>query len=80
MREQRQRRRRRRGRGERTDNLAWRWSPEDDGVLPVVAVVEASVCYERKKKKLQRRERRWKEKRERVTVAFWWPVGGRNGG
>jgi hypothetical protein len=48
-------------------------------VLSVVAVVEAGVGYGRKKKKLQRREKRWKEKRERVVLAAWWPVGGRNG-
>jgi transposase len=53
---------------------------EDDGVLPVVAAVEAGVGYGRKKKKLQRREKCWKEKRERVAVASWWPVGGRKGG
>jgi len=69
------------GEGER-GQTTWRGGglPEDDDVLPVVAAVEAGVCYERKKKKLQRRERCWKEKRERVTVASWWPVGGRNGG
>ena len=49
---------------------------EDDGVLPVVAAVEAGVGYGRKKKRLQRREKGWKERRERVAVAAWWPVGG----
>jgi hypothetical protein len=48
-------------------------------VLPVVAAVEAGVGYVRKKKRLQRREKCWKEKRERVAAAAWWPVGGRNG-
>jgi hypothetical protein len=47
-------------------------------VLPVVAAVEAAVGYGRKKKKLQRREKCWKEKMERVAVTAWWPVGGRN--
>ena len=49
---------------------------EDDGVLPVVATVEAGVGYGRKKKRLQRIEKGWKERRERVAVAAWWPVGG----
>ena len=48
-------------------------------MLPVVAAVEAGVGYGRKKKKLQRREKRWKEKRERVAAAAWRAVGGRNG-
>ena len=39
---------------------------EDDGVLSVVAAVEAGVGYGRK--------------RERVAVASWWPIGGRKGG
>jgi hypothetical protein len=33
------------------------------------ATVEVGVGYERKKKRLQRREKGWKEKRERVAVA-----------
>ena len=45
---------------------------EDDGVLPLVAAMEASVGYGREKKRLQRREKGWKEKRERVAVAAWW--------
>jgi len=53
---------------------------EDDGVLQVVAAVEVGVGHGGKKKRLQRREKRWKEKREKVTVAVWWPVGERNGG
>jgi hypothetical protein len=30
---------------------------------------------EEEEKSLQRREKGWKEKRERVAVAAWWPVG-----
>jgi len=37
-------------------------------------------CYCAGRRSLQRRERPWKEKGKRVTVAFWWPVGGRNVG
>ena len=49
---------------------------EDDSVLPVVVAVEAGVGYGREKKKLQRREKGW---RETVAVAAWWPVGGCDG-
>ncbi|XP_073266436.1 uncharacterized protein [Populus alba] len=53
---------------------------EDDGVQLVVAVVEAGVGYWRKKKscRSERNTGFWKEKRERVVEAVWWPVGGRN--
>jgi len=65
------------GEGER-GRTTWRGGglAEDDGVLSLVAAVEAGVGYGREKKKLQRREKGWKEKRERVAVAAWWPVGG----
>jgi hypothetical protein len=49
---------------------------KDNGVLPLVAAVEVVVGYGREKKKLQRREKGWKEKRERVAVAAWWSVRG----
>jgi hypothetical protein len=42
-------------------------------------VTVAGVGCERKKKKLQRREKGWKEKRERVAVAAWWPFSGCDG-
>jgi len=42
-------------------------------------VMVARVGYERKKKKLQMREKGWKEKREKVAVAAWWPFSGCDG-
>ena len=41
-------------------------------------VTVAGVSCE-KKKTLQRREKVWKEKRERAAMAAWWSVGGRAG-
>ena len=41
---------------------------EDDGVLSLVAAVEVGVGYGREKKRLSRREKGWKEKREKVMI------------
>jgi hypothetical protein len=38
-------------------------------------VMVAGVGCGRKKKRLQRREKGWKEKRERAAMAAWWSVG-----
>ena len=51
--------------------------PAAQGTSAEVTVTDGR---EAEKKKLQRRDKRWKEKRKKATVAAWWPVGGRNGG
>jgi hypothetical protein len=74
--------RRGRKRQSKEEEVAWRGGLERDEVVRPVAqeatteVMVAGVGHGRKKKKLQRREKGWKEKSERVAVAAWWPVGG----
>jgi hypothetical protein len=41
----------------------------------LTGVMVAGVGCGRKKKRLQRREKGWKEKRERAAMAAWWSVG-----
>ena len=70
-----QRPQRRRRRQRREEEVAWRGGLGRDEVIRPVAqgasaeVMVAGVGCGRKKKTLQRREKSWKEKREKVTVA-----------
>ena len=67
--------RRGRKRQSREEEVAWRWGLDRDKVVRPMAqgasaeVMVAGVGCGRKKKKLQRREKGWKEKREKVMVA-----------
>jgi hypothetical protein len=60
------------------EEVVWRGGIECDEVVRPVAqeataeVMVVEVGYGRKKKMLQRREKGWKEKKERVKVATWW--------
>ena len=52
------------------DEMVWPMAQEAS-----TEVMVAGVGCGRKKKRLQRREKGWKEKRERAAMAAWWSVG-----